>query len=227
MDSLENVLQDLPRCFVLDKNIELHDYIPIDLSKTNKALLNVDVSSSDKLGEFIDSQIAAHHAKVAYGGYVETRGIYQRSDYFNNTDPKTERNIHIGLDLWIAADTPIYAPLEARLHSFNNNLNYGDYGPTIILEHECYGIIFYTLYGHLSLESLEGLTMGQRFNQGEQIATLGDSSVNGDYVPHLHIQVIKNMGSARGDYPGVACELDIDFYRSNCPDPNLLLKLNL
>lgn len=227
MDSLDNVLRALPRCFVLDKTIALQDYVAIDLSKTNKALLNVDVSSSQKLGDFINSHIARHHAKVAYGGYIETRGIYQRSDYFNNTNPETERNIHIGLDLWIAADTPIYAPLEARLHSFNNNLNYGDYGPTIILEHEHNGITFYTLYGHLSLESLEGLTVGQRFEQGDQIATLGDSSVNGDYAPHLHFQIIKDIGTYKGDYPGVTSMLDIDFYRSNCPDPNLLLKLNL
>jgi murein DD-endopeptidase MepM/ murein hydrolase activator NlpD len=33
------------------------------------------------------------------------------------------------------------------------------------------------------------------FIKGQQIAALGDSAVNGDYSPHLHFQVIKNMGA--------------------------------
>jgi hypothetical protein len=61
---------------------------------------------------------------------------------------------------------------------------------------------FYTLYGHLSLDSLD-LTLGAVYKKGQQIATLGDSAVNGDYSPHLHFQVIKNMGTKVGDYPGV------------------------
>ena len=28
-----------------------------------------------------------------------------------------------------------------------------------------------------------------------------------------------------GDYPGVSNLLDLDFYKQNCPDPNLLLGL--
>ena len=78
--------------------------------------------------------MVSNNAKVAYGGYLETRSIYQRSTYFNQENPETERNIHLGVDLWIEAGTPIYAPLEGTLHSFKNNTNYGDYGPTIILK---------------------------------------------------------------------------------------------
>lgn len=158
---------------------------------------------------------------------LETRGIYERSNYFNNTDPYDERNIHLGLDLWIQAETPIFTPLDGIVHSYKNNTNYGDYGPTIILEHNLNDVKFYTLYGHLSLESLEGLTIGKIFEKGEQIATLGDASVNGDYAPHLHFQIINDLQDYQGDYPGVTSSRDIEFYRSNCPDPNLLLKINL
>jgi hypothetical protein len=52
------------------------------------------------------------------------------------------------------------------------------------------------------LDSLEDLTLGTVY-KSQQIATLGDSAVNGDYSPHLHFQVIKNMGAKVGDYPGV------------------------
>ena len=85
---------------------------------------------------------------------------------------------------------------------------------------------FYTLYGHLSLESIQKLYKGQVMKKGEQIGTLGKVSVNGDYAPHLHFQIIKDIQDKEGDYPGVCSISSLSFYLSNCPDPNLLLKIN-
>jgi hypothetical protein len=42
---------------------------------------------------------------------------------------------------------------------------------------------FYTLYGHLSLDSLEDLTLGTCLKKKANNAALGDSVVNGDYSP--------------------------------------------
>ena len=211
---------------VLDANLSLTDYIPIDLSIDNFELHQLDVSSSDDLHYFIQNIVQRSNASVAYGGYNEIRNIYQRSSHFNKLDIETERNIHLGLDLWLPSQAPIFAPLEGFVHSFRNNTNYGDYGPTIILEHHIKDVIFYTLYGHLSMESITNLTKGQKFLKGEQLATLGDASVNGDYPPHLHFQIIKDLGKWEGDYPGVCNKKDLEFYLENCPDPNLLLKLS-
>ncbi|WP_298508970.1 peptidoglycan DD-metalloendopeptidase family protein [uncultured Kordia sp.] len=211
--------------YVIDQNIAKSDYIPLDLSVTNEQLKTVDVSSSYTLGQYINSYIAMNEAKVAFGGYLEKRGIYNRSNYFNDQNPVTERNIHLGLDLWIAAETPIYTPLDGEVHSFQNNTNFGDYGPTIILKHCIDEVEFYTLYGHLSVASIENLYVGQTFAKGDQIAALGDASVNGDYPPHLHFQIIKDMQDFSGDYPGVSSQKDLEFYKQNCPDPNLLLQL--
>jgi murein DD-endopeptidase MepM/ murein hydrolase activator NlpD len=129
------------------------------------------------------------------------------------------------MDLWIEARSPVFTPLDATVHSFKNNTNDGDYGPTIILEHRIEGVKFHTLYGHLSLESITQLNVGQTFKQGEQIATLGDANVNGDYPPHLHFQIIRDIEDYKGDYPGVCSKKDLTFYLNNCPDPNGLLKL--
>ncbi|WP_420570858.1 peptidoglycan DD-metalloendopeptidase family protein [Kordia sp.] len=225
--SFEQFLTDLGNesLYVLDQNISKVNYIALDLSVTNAQLKTVDVSSSDTLGMYIDSYIAMNKAKVAFGGYLEKRGIYNRSDYFNDQNPETERNIHLGLDLWIEAETPIYTPLDGEIHSFQNNTNFGDYGPTIILKHTINTVTFYTLYGHLSLASIKDIHVGQSFKKGEQIASLGAANVNGDYPPHLHFQVIKDMQDYKGDYPGVASQKDLGFYKENCPDPNLLLGL--
>jgi hypothetical protein len=78
----------------------------------------------------------------------------------------------------------------------------------------------------LSLESISDIGIGETYGAGQQLATLGDASVNGDYAPHLHFQIIKDIQDNFGDYPGVCSKTDLTFYLENCPDPNLLLKLN-
>lgn len=210
---------------VLDKNIPLSKYVPIDLSSSNPLLDHFDRSSSKSLEKFINQQIEFQNGNIGYGGYNETRSIYKRSSHFNKSNLDNERNIHLGIDLWSHLGTPIYAPLKGKVHSFNNNTNYGDYGPTIILKHQINKIVFYTLYGHLNIQTINNLTVNQVFEQGEKLAELGDSTVNGDYPPHLHFQIIKDIQGYNGDYPGVCNKRDLTFYLNNCPDPNLLLKL--
>ena len=211
---------------VIDTAFVKSDYVPLDLSKKNEELKEVNVSSSDDLGVYVNEQIIKLNGKVAYGGYIETRNIYQRSTYFNEQlDASDERNIHLGLDIWIDAGTNVLSALDGKVHSFNNNTNHGDYGPTIILEHQLDEIKFFTLYGHLSIESLSDLAVGMNFHKGSVLAQLGSAEVNGDYPSHLHFQIILDMEDYKGDYPGVSSLNTLEFYQKNCPDPNLLLGL--
>lgn len=211
---------------VLDNAIPLDHYIPIDLSENNPDLKTFNTEASQEWETFINTYCEKHQAKIPYGGYSEKRNLYQRSNYFNDTNENSERNIHLGLDLWLNAESSIYAPLDGKIHSFANNTNFGDYGPTIILEHCIQNTQFYTLYGHLSLNSLANLKVGQLVQANERLATLGNSSVNGDYAPHLHFQIIKNLQGFEGDYPGVCSQDDLEFYLENCPNPDLLLKID-
>lgn len=226
MDSFVSFLDGISSksLYVFDKRIPLSKYVPIDLSSGNKLLQEVDVSLSSFLEKFINKQIKKLNGLVGFGGYNESRTIYQRSTHFNT---KNERNIHLGVDLWCPAGTDVYTPLDATVHSFKNNTNYGDYGPTIILQHTIKGIVFYTLYGHLSLQSVASLKKGQVFKQGDAIGVLGDAKVNGDYPPHVHFQIIKDIQDFKGDYPGVCNKNDLEFYLDNCPNPELLLKLEV
>ena len=86
------------------------------------------------------------------------------------------------------------------------------------------GIEFYSLYGHLNLASLKNLKVGNSVFKGQTIGFLGDAAVNGDYAPHLHFQLIKDLQNYFGDYPGVSNKRMLDFYKENCPDSNFLLK---
>lgn len=210
--------------FVIDKSIPITKYIPISIASSNSAL-TFDVSSSDEWEDYINNYLNKNDKKVAFGGYLEVRDIYNRSDYFSKLSEENQRNIHLGIDLWCDAQTAVLAVLDGEIHSFKNNTNHGDYGPTIILKHTFNNNVFYSLYGHLSESSLDNLQIGTLVKQGEKIAILGDSSVNGDYAPHLHFQLILDMEKYIGDYPGVSSKKMLDFYQQNCPNPNLLLKL--
>ncbi|SEL81412.1 Peptidase family M23 [Aquimarina amphilecti] len=226
-NSFSQFIESLSSSFipVVDSKFLNEEYTSIDLSIYNKNLDSIDVSSSMAFEDYISKYLITTRAKVAFGGYNETRGIYRRSKHFNQQDPETERNIHLGLDVWCDVGTDVLAPLTGKVHSFRNNKNFGDYGPTIILEHNIQEVIFYTLYGHLSKKSIEGIEIGQRFYGGDVIAQLGDATVNGDYAPHLHFQIIRDLKGNIGDYPGVSNKKELQFFLQNCPDPNLLLKI--
>lgn len=224
MKVLETILRNIQNIKVIDESIDYSQYIPLDLSITNDVLAKEEIADSSHFEKYIENYLAKNNAKVAFGGYNEIRNLYKRSTVFN--DPKTEeRNIHIGLDLWIKAGTPVLAALDGFIHSFNYNTGVGDYGPTIIIEHKIEKQRFYTLYGHLSLESIGNIKIGDIVEKGTQIGTLGDAIVNGDYAPHLHFQIIEEISNTFGDYPGVCSKSDLDYYLKNCPDPNLLLKI--
>ncbi len=217
MKSLENILIELQNVKVIDTKYTV--YVPIDLSETNTDIDTL--QNSEEFKNYIEEFLVQTKSEIAYGGYIENRSLYRKSDLFNDN-----RNIHIGIDFWIKSGTKILAALDGKVHSFCNNLNKGDYGPTIILEHRIENVAFYTLYGHLSLESIATLQLGDIFYKGQVLATLGDSTVNGNYAPHLHFQIIKEIGTNYGDYPGVCNTSTLDYYLENCPDPNLLLKIN-
>ncbi|MBD0833068.1 peptidoglycan DD-metalloendopeptidase family protein [Aestuariibaculum sediminum] len=210
---------------VLDVPNTGDNYVAIDLSETNNALNKVDLTCSKNFSEFIKDYLKINHAKVAFGGYLEHRNLYRRSIHFNQKNEETERNIHLGIDLWCDEKTGVVSVLDGKVHSYKNNANFGDYGPTIILEHEVNNFSFYTLYGHLSLDSLSKWHVGTTVKQGEVIGYLGSSEVNGDYPPHLHFQLINDLQGFSGDYVGVCNKKDLEFYKINCPDPNVLLNL--
>jgi len=225
MTALETILKNTQNVKVIASSIPYDQYIPLDLSVTNVELSKQEISNADDFETYIENYLAGNNSKVAFGGYNEERNLYKRSTIFKAIDIE-ERNIHIGLDLWIKAGTPVLAALDGKVHSFKFNDALGDYGPTIILEHNIENQVFYTLYGHLSLESIADIQIGTDCKKGQQIATLGDATVNGDYAPHLHFQIIKDIDGNFGDYPGVCSKSNLKYYLANCPDPNLLLKIN-
>ena len=219
---LEKILKKSKFSPVIDG--EPADYVWIDISEANEELAKFDITNASHFSEYINLFLKENNAKIGIGGYNEARNIYKRSETFNSSD-LVERFIHLGVDLWTKAYTSVSAPLKGKVHSFGNNLGVGNYGPTIILEHNLKGEKFYTLYGHLTKDSIEDLIVGEAIDKGEMFAAIGNFPTNGDYPPHLHFQVIKDVKGMKGDFPGVTSNAQQVEDLANCPDPNLILKI--
>lgn len=187
--------------------------VALDLSATNKELNPAIYSNILAFCAYIEQKLGA---KIGVGGYLEHRIIYEAHENFA-TASADFRNIHLGVDFWAAARTPVFAPLAGEVHSFQVNPGSGNYGPTIILFHPSKGI--YSLYGHLAEQDLEGLSVGMPITEGQIICHLGEPNENGGWPPHLHFQLIRDMQEYSGDYPGVCSQRDRAFYTENCPDP--------
>lgn len=205
---------------VVDFNAAADEARLLDFSAGNQQLQNLDFSDTQQLGDWINTQLSG--CKYGYGGYMEDRAWYVRSALFNQGDEP--RRLHLGVDIWAAAGTPVYVPLNGLIHSFNDNNGFGNYGPTIIVAHNLSGLMLYSLYGHLSRKSLDRLDVGMPVLKNQQIGLFGTSDENGNWPPHLHFQLMFDMQGYRGDFPGVGRISEKKLLMQNIPDPGILLR---
>ncbi|WP_316830717.1 peptidoglycan DD-metalloendopeptidase family protein [Pedobacter aquatilis] len=206
---------------LIDFNKGLDKLLPFDFTANNTELTDNILVNTDLFSAWVEQKIEMANARYGIGGYNEHRTIYSRSVHFDTGEEP--RRLHLGVDIWAPAGTPIYNFYDAKVQSFANNNNFGDYGATIILAYNIDGFKFNVLYGHLSLASLNGLENGKFIAAGEQFATLGAKEENGYWPPHLHFQVIQDMEGFSGDFPGVCKFSEREKYLANCPDANLIL----
>ena len=162
---------------------------------------------------------------VAVGRYDEARGIYLSGLFGAGERPTDERRtVHLGIDLFVDPGSPIHAPLEGVVHILANNTAPLDYGPLVVLRHETNtGGPFFTLYGHLTEDTLDGLRLDQKIPRGEEFARVGAPPTNGGWTPHLHFQIILDLLERGADFPGVAHASRRAVWTSLSPDPNVLL----
>ena len=195
----------------------------LDFTAANPRLAHPErLRDTAEFAAVVQQMLAAQQATVGIGGYLENRVIYRRSSHFDDaTEP---RSLHLGVDVWVPAGIPVAAPLPGVVHSFQDNAHFGDYGPTVILQHELEGTRFYSLYGHLTRTDLTRLQVGQVVAAGEIFAHVGPYPENGDWPPHLHLQLITDLQGRYGDFPGVAPASEQDYWEGLCVNPWLLLK---
>ena len=227
--------------------------VVLDFGLGSEHVSGEDVADPGLFCQAVNSVMDGAGVELGLGRYLEIRSIYATQAYApvaallgpafasrmreGAVMDLPRRDMHLGVDLFAAAGTPVAAALPGKVHSFANNKSYQDYGPTVVVEHHTASLfphllgsgagvpdVFYTLYGHLSVQSLEGLQVGMPVAGGGVIGWLGDVDVNGGWPPHLHFQIVLDMCGQRGDFEGVAAANHRALYASLTPDPNLLLR---
>ena len=212
---------------VVEPDLKAGNLLVCDLTVGSRELGNLqDFGDIATLTRNLFDRLQRAGVSVGLGRYNEARPLYT-SEIFKSegNDGPEWRTVHLGFDLFMEAGSPIFAPLDGRVHSFRLNVGPLDYGPTIILEHTVAdgALTFYTLYGHLSADSLAGLSEGLKVKRGALIARMGDESINGGWTPHLHFQIITDLLDRVGEFPGVALPSQREVWLSLSPDPNLIV----
>lgn len=225
MNDFERLLSGLAVASPLPFALDAVTVARLDLGDGNPELAGLDPADTAAFSAHIGHRIARAGAALAAGGYGENRSLYAMSPVFGSGSSPEPRTLHLGIDLWLEAGTAVHAVLPGRLHSAQDNAAFGDYGPTLIFEHDAEGTRFFTLYGHLARPTLERLVVGQPVEAGALLGWLGEPHENVGWPPHLHFQIIRDLGGRRGDYPGVARPSEAASWLANCPDPNLLLRI--
>ncbi|MFT5337833.1 MAG: murein DD-endopeptidase MepM/ murein hydrolase activator NlpD [Luteibaculaceae bacterium] len=159
--------------------------------------------------------------EIPFGGYMENREVYQQSHVFQENG--RARSLHLGVDFWAPVETVICSPLDGIVVGKKDNAGIGNYGGTLIVKHTYTDGSFYTLYGHLEIESIPW-NSGDVVKAGQEVGHLGGLQSNGYWPPHLHFQIITTLNEEKIDFPGVCFPEEKDKFLDLCPDPNYLLQ---
>lgn len=165
-------------------------------------------------------------ARAVLGRYDEPRLVYGAPFYLSGTHGATDRRtIHIAIDVFLPAGTPVHAPLDAIVHTADVRDADYDYGGLVVLRHNMPdGTPFFTLYGHLAHDSVRALSDGQAIAAGQAFAQLGGPDQNGGWPPHVHLQ-LGTTDAPGADWPGVVDPDERDDWCALFPDPAPLLGL--
>ena len=207
-------------------SIDKKEVYPIDLSVSSKWIGHEKDFNNLDLFQFKINQLQKEvPSQIIAGGYLEPRALYTSSTYDKiGNKGKENRTIHLGVDYWLPELTPVHAILNGEVVIVGNDDGDKCYGGVIILKHQLENFEFYTLYGHNSIDSISKYKIGDTILKGEKIAELGNTIENGNWVSHLHFQVLLSLFDYTTDYPGVAYLSQVDVWKSICPNPNLLFK---
>ncbi|MGD8342993.1 MAG: aminotransferase class III-fold pyridoxal phosphate-dependent enzyme [Desulfobacterales bacterium] len=224
-------------CDWLDSNRDTAaPLLDIDLRTAPLKILDLSVASSLVNGDprqneephmtkRLREEMRAAGVSVAIGRYTEARLIYTAPFFGTGDSPTAEhRTVHIGMDVFAQAGTAVYAPLAGKVFAFANNKGSQDYGPVVILEHTTdSGELFYTLYGHLSSDSLQSIEARKPIAAGQQIGWIGSADDNGNWTPHVHFQIITDLLDLDCYFPGVVRASEQNLWKLFSPDPNLVI----
>lgn len=122
-----------------------------------------------------------YKASCSYGGWFEDRSTLWRGHYM--PDGYT---YHLGIDFNVPKQSRVYSPVGGTVvQIWHDNDTVGGWGGRIIIALKPK---FFLIIAHLGKIHVKA---GKKVHKGQLLGTVGDSSINGNWFPHLHIQLVR------------------------------------
>lgn len=164
-----------------------------DFSSSNPNTLDYDTADFQAFNEEIFKELADSGQSWGIGRYLEERKNLLRA-YPNIIEEK--RYYHLGLDIIVPYNTPLYAPLDAEVYAIGKETKLGNYGGYVMLKHEVNDLPFYSFYGHIKTPHL--VEIGQQLKAGQEFARIGKESDSGGWFCHTHLQILTQKAVDKG-----------------------------
>ncbi|MDD5318923.1 MAG: peptidoglycan DD-metalloendopeptidase family protein [Candidatus Pacebacteria bacterium] len=120
----------------------------------------------------------------SYGGWLEDRSFLWKDSYLEDEG----LFIHLGIDISVDPGTEVAIDFDAQVVLVDDDYpEIGGWGPRVIVKNLEKG--FYVIYAHLDRKIL--CKVGERLPKGSVFARAGKAPYNGNWWPHIHVQVIE------------------------------------
>ncbi len=163
--------------------------------------------------------------ELGIGPWCEDRPVYSSEAFQSVFAPGLRRSLHLGLDLFAPAGTAVRTPLDGIVVDMFETDVPLDYGHAVLLRHEPEpGLAFHSLWGHLSARTLRERKIGETLKAGQVIGWMGPPAENGNWQPHVHIQLI-TFAMRAADVIGAGEAAYRDVWAELFPNPAALVGL--
>ncbi len=141
-----------------------------------------------------------HDIDYSYGGYLEDRSVLWRGHYHNK-----DAFCHLGIDYNVPTKSLVHLPEKGKLILAEQDPDQqGGWGGRSIFKIRNHYVIFAHMY------RLHGL-VGSEFDAGEPIGEVAPLECNGNWFPHLHVQVMRGYDRNVDGYGPTYAGMELDF----------------
>lgn len=191
-----------------------------DFSSNNPKVLAYNLFDFEEFNDMIFEELEVSSHQWGIGKYLEERKTLLRA-YPNIIEEK--RYYHLGLDIVVPYNTPMFSPLDAEVYKTGKETTVGNYGGYIILKHDINNVVFYSFYGHLKTPHL--CSVGDQIKAGQEFAFIGKESDSGGWFCHVHVQILTQEAIDAGytDWGYISPEL-LPKVETYFPSPYFLFK---
>jgi Ser/Thr protein kinase RdoA (MazF antagonist) len=196
-------------CWLQERGATAAPMLDLDLAAAHKRVLaagEIPKAPVRALGANGELAIAAHGCEISCGGRSAPRSRWTEAEACT---------LHLGVDLYAPAGTPVASALDATVHAVLEDPDASE-GVAVILEHAPEdGVRFYGVYRPLQPADLRP---GKSIARGERIGAIAEGA-----LPHLHFQLATALPDSDALPPNCCEPSKQRVWRSFCPDPNALL----